>query len=106
MTMIHIQRKSKPVIAIALLFAATAFLSSCGPSKEEKQTQQETLQQENAIDTPSVVPVTVRKGKLTSSITVPGELQPFNTVNLYAKINSYVKNLNVDIGSQVHIGEL
>jgi membrane fusion protein, multidrug efflux system len=106
MTMIHIQRKSKPVIAIALLFAATALISSCGPSKEEKQTQQETLAQENAIDTPAVVPVTVTKGKLTSSITVPGELSPYNTVNLYAKIASYVKNLYVDIGSQVHTGEL
>jgi len=104
--MIHNQRKNKTFIALTLLFAATALLSACGPSKEEKEAQQQTVAQENAIDTPGVVPVTVKKGKLTSSITVPGELQPYNTVNLYAKINSYVKNLYVDIGSQVHEGQL
>lgn len=104
--MIHNQRSNRTFIALAFLFAATALLSSCGPSKEEKQSEQESLEQANAIDTPAVVPVKVEKGKLTSNITVPGELQAYNTVNLYAKINSYVKNLTVDIGSQVHIGQL
>lgn len=104
--MIHNQIKNKAFIALTFLFAATAFLSACGPNKDEKEAQQQTLEQENAIDTPAVVPVTVKKGKLTSNITVPGELQPYNTVSLYAKINSYVKNLYVDIGSQVHQGQL
>jgi membrane fusion protein, multidrug efflux system len=103
--MIH-KHRNRTFIALTFLFAATAFLSACGPSKEEKEAQQQTVAQENAIDSPAVVPVTVKKGKLTSSLTVPGELQPYNTVNLYAKINSYVKNLYVDIGSQVHEGEL
>lgn len=104
--MIHNQRQNKTFIALTFLFAATALLSACGPNKEDKDTQQQTIAQENAIDTPAVVPVAVTKGKLTSNLTVPGELQPYNTVNLYAKINSYVKNLYVDIGSQVHQGEL
>ena len=104
--MIHIQRKNRTFIALAFLFAGTALLSACGPGKDEKDAQQQTVDQENALDTPAVVPVEVKKGKLTSVITVPGELTPYNQVNLYAKINSYVKNLNVDIGSQVHTGEL
>ncbi len=37
---------------------------------------------------------------------MPGELQPYQQVNLFAKINSYVKTLLVDIGSQVHKGQL
>ncbi|MGN6180410.1 MAG: efflux RND transporter periplasmic adaptor subunit [Mucilaginibacter sp.] len=104
--MIHNQRKNKTFIVLSFLFAATALLSACGPNKEQKEAQQQTIDQENAIDTPAVVPVTVTKGKLTSNLTVPGELQPYNTVNLYAKINSYVKTLTVDIGSQVHKGQL
>lgn len=104
--MIHNSRKNRTFIALTFIFAATALLSACGPSKEDKEEQQQTIAQENAIDTPAVVPVTVKKGKLSSNLTVPGELQAYNTVNLYAKINSYVKTLNVDIGSQVHTGEL
>jgi RND family efflux transporter MFP subunit len=37
---------------------------------------------------------------------VPGELMPFQEVDLYAKITSYVKKLYVDIGSEVHTGDL
>jgi membrane fusion protein (multidrug efflux system) len=106
MNMIHIPRKNRSFIALAFLFVATTLLSACGPSKEDKEAQQQTVEQENAIDTPAVVPVTVKKGKLTSIITVPGELIPYNQVSLYAKIASYVKDLYVDIGSQVHEGEL
>jgi membrane fusion protein (multidrug efflux system) len=106
MNMIHIPRKNRSFIALAFLFVATTLLSACGPSKEDKEAQQQTVEQENAIDTPAVVPVMVKKGKLTSIITVPGELIPYNQVSLYAKIASYVKDLYVDIGSQVHEGEL
>ncbi|HTK18791.1 MAG TPA: efflux RND transporter periplasmic adaptor subunit, partial [Mucilaginibacter sp.] len=68
--------------------------------------QQQTVDAENALDTPTVALIPAAKGKLSSSITVPGELQPFLQVDLYAKINSYVKTLLVDIGSQVHKGQL
>jgi len=37
---------------------------------------------------------------------LPGELRPFQTVDLYAKVNSFVKNMYVDVGSQVHKGQL
>jgi RND family efflux transporter MFP subunit len=98
--------KNKPGFAIALAFAGMALFSACGPSKQEKDDQQQTLQQENAIDTPAVQLVTIKKGKIASTITIPGELQPYLQTNLYAKLPSYVKTLLVDIGSQVHKGEL
>jgi membrane fusion protein (multidrug efflux system) len=48
----------------------------------------------------------VQKVKLSTTIAVPGELQPYQEVDLYAKINSYVKTLLVDIGSRVTKGQL
>jgi membrane fusion protein (multidrug efflux system) len=99
-------KKNRLIIAVAGLFIGTCLLSACGPSKKEKEDQAETVKQENAIDTPSVELVPVIKGKLASSIAVPGELTPYLQVDLYAKINSYVKELKVDIGSQVHKGDL
>ena len=98
--------KNKSVITIALLFAGLGLITACGPSKEEKEDQQQTLQQESAIDTPAVQLVSVKKGRLTSNITIPGELTPYLETNIYAKLNSYVKTLLVDIGSQVHKGQL
>jgi len=99
-------QKNRSNIALTFLFSAALLLSACGPSKKDKEEQDQTVQQENAIDTPTVQLVPVKSGKLTSNITVPGELTPYQQVNLYAKINSYVKSLLVDIGSQVHKGEL
>lgn len=98
--------KNRSITALTALFAAVCLLTACGPSKKEKEEQAETVKQENAIDTPAVELVTAAKGKLTSNISVPGELAPFLTVDLFAKINSYVKELKVDIGSQVHKGDL
>jgi membrane fusion protein (multidrug efflux system) len=100
------KKRNKLIIAIAFLVMGTGMLTSCGPSKKEKEEQQQTVQQEDALDTPTVTLVTAQRGKLTSTIVVPGELQPFLQVDLYAKINSYVKTLLVDIGSQVHTGQL
>jgi RND family efflux transporter MFP subunit len=98
--------KKNKLFALSFLLAAMGLLGACGPGKKEQEEQAQTVHQENILDTPTVALVPVKKGKLTSDITVPGELQPFLQVSLYAKINSYVKTLLVDIGSQVHKGQL
>ena len=90
---------------IALVLIASIGLYACS-DKKEKDAIAQTEKQENAIDTPAVAVVPISKGTLNSTITVPGELMPFQEVDLYAKIASYVKKLYVDIGSQVHAGDL
>jgi RND family efflux transporter MFP subunit len=99
------KRQNKSLIVPLLLAAGLTLLSACS-DKEAKKEQAETVKQENAIDTPAVQLTPVVKGRFATSITVPGELIPYQQVDLYAKINSYVKKLLVDIGSQVHKGQL
>jgi len=99
-------QKNKLIVVVTALVIGTALFSSCGESKKDKEEQDLTVQQENALDTPTVNLVTISKGKLTSNITVPGELEAYQQTDLYAKVNSYVKTLLVDIGSQVHQGQL
>ncbi|HEX3383571.1 MAG TPA: efflux RND transporter periplasmic adaptor subunit, partial [Mucilaginibacter sp.] len=89
--------------AIALI--ALIGLASCS-NKRQKEEMAQTEKQASAIDTPSVAVVPINKGTLNSTITVPGELMPFQEVDLHAKINSYVKKLYADIGSEVHAGQL
>ncbi|MFZ5976483.1 MULTISPECIES: efflux RND transporter periplasmic adaptor subunit [unclassified Hydrotalea] len=48
----------------------------------------------------------VYKEKLDGSLKLPGELIAFQEVNIYAKINSFVKDVLVDVGSQVKDGQL
>jgi RND family efflux transporter MFP subunit len=96
--------KNKSIITLAVLAVAISFLSACHSEEKEKESPEE--QQEQAVETPAVELTPVKKGKLSNTVTIPGELIPYQQVDLYAKINSYVKKLLVDIGSEVHQGQL
>ena len=98
--------KNKPIIILTILALGINLLSACNPDKKEKQAQAQADKQESAIDTPAVVQAPVKKGVLNTTIAVPGELLPYQEVELYAKVNSYVKTLLVDVGSEVHKGQL
>jgi membrane fusion protein (multidrug efflux system) len=92
--------------ALVALIACSLTLSSCGDKKEKEKEDQAAEQQEQAVDNPVVETIGLQKGKLTSNIEVPGELAPYQQVDLYAKIASYVKELKVDVGSEVHTGQV
>jgi len=105
-TTMNTNKKNKSTLIIIAIALSAGLLSACGSSKKEKEEQLQTERQEASVDTPSVDLVAVQKGKLTSSISIPGELIPYQQVDLYAKVNSFVKKLLVDIGSEVHQGQL
>lgn len=98
--------KNKSILLFAVLAMAIGSLSACHSDDKEKKEQQEEQEQQEAVETPTVQIVPVTKGRLSSNITIPGELIPYQQVDLYAKTNSYVKKLLVDIGSEVHQGQL
>jgi membrane fusion protein (multidrug efflux system) len=79
-------------------------LGSChsGENSQEKKTEKQ--QPVAAIPETEVFPV--QKGRLSSSLQVPGELIAYQQVDLYAKENSFVKKLYVDVGSEVTTGQL
>ncbi len=93
--------KIKPIHILALAVISVSLLASCNGGKKEDSEQQDTTTAVLAVPT-----VEVERGMLSSSIAIPGELLPYQQVDLYAKINSYVKKLYVDIGSQVHAGQI
>ncbi|MEP7375415.1 MAG: efflux RND transporter periplasmic adaptor subunit [Chitinophagaceae bacterium] len=76
-------------------------LQSCGSAGKESP---------GKTDSTSVAVKTevfaVQKGLLTTSLQIPGELVAFQQVDIYAKENSFVKKLYVDVGSEVKTGQL
>jgi RND family efflux transporter MFP subunit len=58
-------------------------------------------------DSSAVTPtVSLQKGLLSTQLHVPGELEAFYQVDIYAKVASFVKKLYVDVGSEVKEGQL
>jgi RND family efflux transporter MFP subunit len=62
--------------------------------------------EEKKSGTPSVEVFSLQKGKVTSSVKIPGELISYRDVDLYAKVSCFAKQLYVDVGSEVKEGEL
>jgi RND family efflux transporter MFP subunit len=61
-------------------------------------------QPESAPATASVALVT--RGDIASKLTVAGEFQPYQEVELHAKVSGYIRRINVDIGDRVRSGEV
>lgn len=57
-----------------------------------------------AIVTASVAPVT--RQNISSTLTVAGEFQPYQEVELHAKVSGYIRRINVDIGDRVKSGQV
>jgi len=82
-------------VAPILLWIITA---SCGAHADAAVNQ--------APEQTVVQTFSLSKGQLTTHMTIPGELRPFQSVDLYAKVNSFVKKLFVDVGSVVKKDQL
>jgi len=84
--------------AIISLSTAVIFMSSCGHD-EKKETA--------AVEkTPEIKTFTLQSQKMATALQMPGELIAYQQVDLYAKVSSFVKSLNADIGTEVKKGQL
>ncbi|MDB5090522.1 MAG: efflux transporter periplasmic adaptor subunit [Mucilaginibacter sp.] len=84
-----------------LLIAATCFFAACSGNQKPVDITKETKQATNKYKFG-----TVAEQALSSSARLPGQLNPYNEVNLFPKVNGFVKKLFVDRGSIVKKGQL
>ncbi len=87
---------------IILLAAVSCLLYACSGNQKPvdiaaEEKNKTTVQHELA---------TVSEKALSSSARLPGQLKPFNEVNLFPKVNGFVKQVYVDRGSIVKKGQL
>lgn len=87
-----------------ILVATTSFflLTGCGgdhPSAAKKsKTTSDSVPPEAAF--------LLHKGSLSDTLQIPGELASYQKVDIYAKVNSFVKKVLVDVGTRVSKGQL
>ncbi|WP_034256498.1 efflux RND transporter periplasmic adaptor subunit [Adhaeribacter aquaticus] len=90
--------KSLAGLSCGLLLAFS--LPACNSSDAASEEKAENME-DAAVET-----IKAEKGKLSTSLSVPGELLPFHQVDLYAKETSFVREVLVDIGTEVKKGQL
>jgi len=87
----------KHIFQIGLVIVAVTMLFSCGQS--EVKTKKTPPPQ--AYNTVALEP-----RQISSSIQLPGVMQPFQFVQIFPKVNGFVKSVSVDRGSVVRKGSL
>lgn len=82
---------------LAILATGTLF-TACGSS--------EAAPVEGTGVAPAREAFVLQPRSITSSLELPGELQAFQRVDLFAKVNSFVREVRVDVGTRVKAGEV
>lgn len=78
-----------------------AMIVSCGEKKK-----QEDKKDAAKTTAPAYQLVTVEKGGVSTVLKLPAQLTAKQEVNIFPKINAYVKNVMVDVGSSVQQGQV
>lgn len=96
----------KNSLLLALGLVTFMSLQSCrsDEEKEEKKVAEEKRKEEKNKAPEEVF--LLQKGSLTTDLQIPGELISYQKTDIYAKVNSFVKTVSVDVGSQVKRGQL
>lgn len=89
----------KNILYTAIALSLIIIPASC---KEKTEPQKETAPMMMA----AMETVTIMKSNPKVDLKLPGELVPDQETALFAKVQSYVKKINVDIGSQVSAGQV
>lgn len=94
-------KHTKIIPTLLTLVSLLQLLASCNSSdaKGEERKPAE-------AGTAPVVATLLKQDSLVSAIRIPGELTAFQNVDMYAKVNSFVKKIYVDAGTEVVAGQL
>jgi RND family efflux transporter MFP subunit len=95
----------------SLLTAATAAVLLAGAVvgygfMERAQSKQEVVQWTSSQAIPTVALAQPIPGGTHQTLTLPGNIQPFNRAAIFARVNGYVKGWDHDIGSPVKAGQV
>jgi membrane fusion protein (multidrug efflux system) len=88
-------------IKYIILIGSICLLAACSGNEKPVDMTNATSKKSKKYDTG-----TITEEALSSMVRLPGQLKPFNEVNLFPKINGFVKTVYVDRGTLVHKGQL
>jgi len=87
----------QPAFGIFVPLLVAAALVGCGDGRKTTA---------DAASAPPVPVVKVARGNISDTLEIASEFQPFQEVDIYAKVSGYIQQLNVDYGSHVKQGQV
>lgn len=85
-------------VFIPIFLITFAALAGCGEGHKAAA--------DDAANAPAAPVVKVARGNIADSLEIASEFQPFQEVDVYAKVSGYIKKLYVDYGTHVKQGQI
>ena len=83
------------ILSIGLAFPAATSLVACHTANSKSK----------AATVPSAKVATAQRGDILHVLTLAGQFQPYQVVDVHPKVSGYMSRINVDIGDVVHQGQ-
>jgi RND family efflux transporter MFP subunit len=91
------QKRTFFILAAGLALPGLTGLVACNSRPKSPET--------SAAEIPAAAVVAVSRGNIAHVLNLAGQFQPYQVVDVHAKVSGYIKNIYVDIGDKVHEGE-
>jgi multidrug efflux pump subunit AcrA (membrane-fusion protein) len=87
----------KRILLLMVAACAALGISSCRSDGAGPEARAATI--------PSARVAVAQRGDISHMLTLAGQFQPYQVVDVHPKVSGYMKRINVDIGDIVHEGE-
>lgn len=91
------RKLASTVVSSGVMFPLLACILACN-SKERRDGA-------DAAEIPSASVARVTRGTIARTLNLAGQFQPYQVVDVHAKVSGYIKKIFVDIGDKVHAGQ-
>jgi RND family efflux transporter MFP subunit len=98
--------KLRRLLLIGIIAAVAAGTVAAYGLVSRSQSKQDLVQWTNAQAVPTVALAQLVRGDAAQSVTLPGNIQPYNKAAIYARVNGYLKSWSKDIGAQIKAGDV
>ncbi len=91
--------RKRKLLFFASGFALLACVGAGGCNSSKKAAEA------NAAVVPSAALATVKRGSISLTLSLAGQFQAYQVVDVHPKVSGFIRNIYVDIGDKVHKGE-
>ncbi len=91
-------RKAAAAIAVCAALCVSATVTACHSAADDSSDPR-------AASAPAARVATAQRGDISHVLTLAGQFQPYQVVDVHPKVSGYMKKINVDIGDMVHDGQ-
>jgi RND family efflux transporter MFP subunit len=91
-------RRNHGILGFIIFLIYFTVLMGCGEGRKAAA--------DDAANAPAAAVVKVARGNIADSLEIASEFQPFQEVDVYAKVSGYIQKLYVDYGAHVRQGQI